>query len=57
MERIAFSVDEAAHSAGYVHPSLASVRHGGDEHNPLRITEVRRIIVSPGNSDENQRIK
>jgi hypothetical protein len=31
--------------APYVHPSLASVRHGGDEHNPLRITEVRRIIV------------
>jgi hypothetical protein len=44
-------------AAPYVHPSLASVRHGGDEHNPLRITEVRRIIVSPGNSDENQRIK
>ena len=44
-------------AAPYVHPSLASVRHGGDEHNPLRLTEVRRIIVSPGNSDENQRIK
>jgi hypothetical protein len=44
-------------AAPYVHPSLASVRHGGDEHNPLRITEVRRIIVSPGNSDENRRIK
>ena len=44
-------------AAPYVHPSLASVRHGGDEHNPLRIREVRRIIVSPGHSDENQRIK
>src|ERR1700737_5187510 len=44
-------------AAPYVHPSLASVRHGGDEQNPLRITEVRRIIISPGNSDENQRIK
>jgi hypothetical protein len=32
-------------AAPYVHPSLASVRHGGDEQNPLRITEVRRIIV------------
>jgi len=34
-------------AAPYVHPSLASVRHGGDEQNPLRITEVRRIIVDP----------
>src|ERR1700738_5549555 len=34
-------------AAPYVHPSLASVRHGGDEENPLRITEVRRIIVDP----------
>src|ERR1700730_6497385 len=44
-------------AAPYVHPSLASVRHGGDEHNPLRITEVRRIIVDPrnlGNSDKDQ---
>src|ERR1700730_2932790 len=32
-------------AAPYVHPSLASVRHGGDEQNPLRITEVRRVIV------------
>jgi hypothetical protein len=32
-------------AAPYVHPSLASVRHGGDEQNPLRITEVRLIIV------------
>jgi hypothetical protein len=32
-------------AAPYVHPSLASVRHGGDEQNPLRITAVRRIIV------------
>src|SRR6202023_4329473 len=32
-------------AAPYVHPSLASVRHGGDEQNPLRIKEVRRIIV------------
>ena len=39
-------------AAPYVHPSLASVRHGGDEHNPLRITAVRRIIVSPGHSTE-----
>src|ERR1700731_4300394 len=42
-------------AAPYVHPSLASVRHGGDEQNPLRITEVRRIIVDPrnlGNSDK-----
>src|SRR6202011_471487 len=44
-------------AAPYVHPSLASVRHGGDEQNPLRITEVRRIIVDPrnlGNSDKDQ---
>jgi hypothetical protein len=38
-------VPMAKAAARYVHPSLASVRHGGDEQNPLRITEVRRIIV------------
>ncbi len=32
-------------AAPYVHPSLASVRHSGDEQNPLRIEEVRRVIV------------
>src|SRR3984893_1835521 len=44
-------------AAPYVHPSLASVRHGGDEQNPLRITAVRRIIVDArnlGNSDKDQ---
>src|ERR1700730_309971 len=39
-------------AAPYVHHSLASIRHGGDEQNPLRITAVRRIIVSPGHSTE-----
>ena len=41
-------IDAAKAAAPYVHARLNSVEMKGDPDNPLRLEEVRRVIVRPG---------
>lgn len=41
-------IDAAKAAAPYVHAKLNSVELKGDPDNPVAVTEVRRIIVRPG---------
>jgi hypothetical protein len=34
-------------AAPYVHPTFASVRHSGNDDNPVKIERIERVIISP----------
>ena len=36
-------------AAPYMHPSLASIRHGGEDGGPMKFERIERVIIEPAN--------